>query len=214
MQIRSFTFNDWQENTFVLYDEEKRGCILDPGCLSPDEESALFSFIQQEQITIEKILITHAHHDHIFGLSEALTRHPVKVYGHRDDLQVLALFPKIMEVYGVTITKYPPTTFDVYLNDGDTVEVGSLSLQVLHTPGHSPGSISFYSEADRTVFTGDILFTNSLGRTDIAFGDYDVLLGSIKRLCDTLPPETIYLPGHGEGRSLAEERSENPYLQF
>lgn len=214
MNIQEFTFNDWNEKTYVLYDENKQGCILDPGCFTAVEEEQLFSFIAREHIQIEKILITHGHHDHIFGLYESLARFPVPSYGHRGALSVLALFPKIMETYGVHVMKYPPNKFHSYLDDGDTITVGSLSFRVLHTPGHSPGSISLYAAADKFVFTGDILFTNSVGRTDIAFGDYDLLIASIKHLYEELPSETVYLPGHGDGRSLAKEKQENPYLRF
>ncbi len=213
MTIKSFVFNDWQECTFVLSDEQKNGCIVDPGCYTQDEEDALFSYISQEKISIEKILITHAHHDHIFGLKEALERFPVKTYAHFDDHKVLDAFPKIMSAYGVHITKFPPTKFDIHLSTGDTVTFGSIKLDVFHTPGHSPGSISFYSAEDNVVFTGDILFQNSVGRTDIAFGDYDTLVKSIVDLGKVLPPETQYLPGHGVGRSLKEELQENPYVR-
>ena len=178
ISIHYFTFNGFQENTYVLFDETKECVIIDPGCYSNEEQQELTNFIAENNLTPVKLLNTHCHIDHILGNNFVSSKFNVGLEMHEKDLPTLHATPEYGHMYGFNVEKSPEPT--VLLNDGDTVEFGSSKLDVLFTPGHSAGHIVFVSHDQKFIINGDVLFKGSIGRTDLPGGDYNTLIESIK----------------------------------
>ncbi len=209
--VTFLTFNAFQENTYIISDADKKAAIIDPGCHSPDEKDALKKHIADHDFIIEAVLNTHCHVDHVFGNHFAIQHYGTKLYMHQGELPVLQTYPQVAAMYGLPAEESPPP--DEYLDHGDVFTLGTLKLKVLLTPGHSPASISFYNEDGGYIIGGDVLFENSIGRTDLPGGNHSVLLQSIKEHFLTLPDETIVYPGHGDKTTIGRERRSNPFLQ-
>ena len=210
-RVVKFTFNPFQENTYLVIDETKSCAIVDPGCSTPNEEQALSRYIRQHDLLPVRLLNTHCHIDHIFG-----NRFVAETYGlgleiHRGELPVLMATPVTAQLYGIPFPDQPlePAHF---LEDGDVVTVGNTALKVLLTPGHSPASISFFCEEDRFLLAGDVLFHGSIGRTDLPGGDYQTLISSIVERLLPLGDEVTVYSGHGPETTLGYERVHNPFL--
>jgi hydroxyacylglutathione hydrolase len=175
--VKCFVFNPFQENTYVLFDETRECVIIDPGMYDAEEENELKNFIESENLKPVKLLNTHCHIDHIFGNRFVLNTFQIPFYAHQmetDNLEKAALYGNI---FGVKLGVQPKPDF--FLKENDEVSFGNTKLKVLFTPGHSAGSVSFYSEPDGYVIGGDVLFQRSIGRTDLPGGDYDTLIRSI-----------------------------------
>jgi len=211
MQLRMFTFNPLQENTYVLWNEKRNALIIDPGCYFTAEEEALQNFIETENLTPVKLVNTHCHADHVFGNKWAAKKWNLSLYLHPIAEKELEFAPAVSMQWGFPLDNYKGSFH--YLNHGDTLMLDEDTLQVLHTPGHSPGSISFYCAAQDFVISGDVLFFQSIGRSDIMGGNPEVLAKSIKEQLYTLPPETIVYPGHGPQTSIGYEKQHNPYVR-
>jgi len=204
--IRTLLVGLIQTNCYLVGDEATRkGAVIDPG----GDPDATLAAIESEGLTIEYILNTHAHFDHI-AANEAL---------HTATGALLALHPADMELltaggggewFGLPSASggHP----DVQIRDGQELTVGRLRLKVLHTPGHSPGHVAFYLANEGVLFAGDALFQNGIGRTDLPGGDYATLIASIRRRLLTLPDETVVYPGHGPRTTIGAERKHNPFL--
>ncbi len=208
--IQSFTFNPFQENTYVLYNEQKEAIIIDPGCYIREEENELNSFIVDKQLNPTQLINTHTHIDHVLG--NAFVQHKFQLLPlmHKAELPVLRAIPAYAPNYGI---KYQPSAEpESFLEEGDIVKLGEDELMVLFTPGHSPGSISFYSKVQQFVISGDVLFYRSIGRTDLTGGNYDVLIDSINTKLMTLPDDTIVYSGHGGTTTIGAEKMYNPFI--
>jgi glyoxylase-like metal-dependent hydrolase (beta-lactamase superfamily II) len=210
LQIKIFIFNPIQENTYLLYDETKEAAIIDCGANTTKEKNLLADFIKEENLTLKHVLNTHLHFDHIlgnqflyetFGIKPEYCKTEENMPGLKEG-KVSLLFP----------IKYTHIFSDKDLNDGDEIVFGNTKLKALLTPGHSPGSLSFYSEKDCCVFTGDALFHNDIGRTDLWQGDFNELTHSIRTKLFTLPDDTVVYPGHEESSTIGEEKIYNPYF--
>lgn len=210
LQIKQFTFSPLSENTYVLYNENKQACIIDPGCYTPEEQKILEQFIKLNNLKVELLLLTHAHLDHVFGLKWAAEQYSLQPYLHVNELQVLERGPMMGMMYGLPFPAYNGPTLAV--KEGDTLQIGEDKLKVLFAPGHSPGHVCYYCAAQGFVIGGDVLFQRSIGRTDLPGGNHEVLLASIRAQLFTLPDDTIVYNGHGPATTTGEEKRYNPFL--
>jgi hydroxyacylglutathione hydrolase len=199
----------FQQNCSLIFDEEsKRGAIVDPGGDVPN----ILKAIEQSNVTVEKILLTHGHIDHAGGAAELRDALGVQIEGpHKDDLFLLNDLPKSGAKYGMVDAH--DVVPDRWLEDGNEVTVAGLIFSVLHAPGHSPGSVVFFNDANRFALMGDVLFQGSVGRTDFPYGSHDTLMKSIKEKVLPLGDDVAFLPGHGRASQIGVERKTNPFIQ-
>lgn len=212
MKIQSFTFNFFSENTYVLHDDSLECAIVDPGCYNPEEKKELENFIAQNNLTPTLLLNTHCHIDHILGNAFVAEKYKLRLYCHANEkewLQQAPYYGKAM--YHVDVE--PSPTPIGFLEDGDTVKFGNTTLMVLFAPGHSVGSIVFYNAEEKAAIVGDVIFKQSIGRTDLPGGNHQQLLNSIKTKIYTLPNDTILYPGHMEQTTVGEEKLYNPFVR-
>ena len=211
LTVERFTFNPVQENTYVVYNEKRECCIIDPGCYFASEEIELADFIEKNSLKPLLLLNTHCHFDHIFGNRFIHKKFKLELHIHPLEEKVLAFGPTSSQMWQLTFDNYDGPLH--FLEEGATVKVGEDELKVLFTPGHSPGSISFYSEEDGFVISGDVLFQGSIGRTDLPGGNIEVLENSIRTKLYTLPKEVVVHSGHGPETSIGEEMLSNPFFR-
>ncbi len=205
-----FTFNPFATNLYVLASEGE-AVVVDAASHTPAEHAAVVDAVRAEGLTVKHLLLTHAHLDHIYGCAALADAFGVGWAVHRSELGFLRAAAQQAQMFGAPVPAAPPEP-TAFLDAGDTVAFGSATLDVLHLPGHSPGSLAFYSAADGLVVAGDVLFRGSIGRTDLPGGDLPTLLRSIETGLFTLPDETRVLPGHGPATTVGEERRTNPFL--
>jgi hydroxyacylglutathione hydrolase len=211
LTVERFTFNPVQENTYVVYNEKRECCIIDPGCYFASEEIELAEFIEKNSLKPLLLLNTHCHFDHIFGNRFIHKKFGLELHIHPLEEKVLAFGPVSSQMWQLSFDNYDGPLH--FLEEGATVKIGEDELKVLFTPGHSPGSISFYSEADGFVISGDVLFQGSIGRTDLPGGNIAVLENSIRTKLYTLPKEVVVHSGHGPETSIGEEMLSNPFFR-
>ncbi len=211
LNVSFFTFNAFDENTYIITNEKKQCWIVDPGMYHDDEKDALFSFITQNQLQPQAIINTHTHLDHIFGVQSVIDKYGIPFGVHKQESEVLKMAAGSATMFGFDFKNIPHPTF--FITEGEPLLLGDDVLQVFHTPGHSPGSISFYYPKGNWVISGDVLFLGSIGRTDLPGGNTDTLLNSIRKHLFTLPGETKVLSGHGPATNIAEEKMHNPFLK-
>lgn len=210
--IKSFTFNPFQENTYVLSDSSKKCLIIDPGCYNSNERDELTSYIKSNRLTPVKLLNTHCHIDHIMGNKFIHETYKVDLEIHKDDLDLLQGLTRIADLYGIpNVEESPlPTSF---LNEGDKIALGDSELDILFIPGHSPGHVVFISHSQKFVIGGDVLFYGSIGRTDLPGGDHQTLIDGIKKKLFALPDDFKVYTGHGPETTIGYEKKTNPFLQ-
>lgn len=213
MKVQKFTFNPIQENTFIVYDQNKVGVIIDPGNYHREENELLKAFIEDEKIELKAILNTHAHLDHIAGVSYVKNTFSVPFYLHKEDLPTLSMADRSAEMYGLDEFISPPSP-DYYLKDKEILTFGELSFEVLFTPGHAPGHVVFYNKENQILFNGDVLFQGSFGRTDLPGGDTATLKNSIMERLFSLPDETVVCCGHGLETKIGIEKTNNPIFNY
>lgn len=195
-----------------MYNDKRECCIIDPGCYFEHEQKALTDFIEQNKLKPVLLLNTHCHLDHIFGNHFVHKTYGLPLHLHPQEKAVLDYGPTAGELWGLPFTNYSGEL--VYIDEGQTLRVGEEVLQILFTPGHSPGSVSFHSADHKFVISGDVLFQGSVGRTDLPGGDFTILEESIKTKLYTLPADTVVHPGHGETTTIADERKDNPFVKM
>ena len=210
MNIASFTFSAWSENTYIIYDETKECCILDPGCNTKEERKQLTDFIEANELKPVKLINTHCHIDHVLGNAFVSELYKIPLVSHKGEQVVLNNMIDIARMYGVNYEVSPDIT--EFLDEGDFLKFGQTELSVLFTPGHSPASISFYHEPSAQLISGDVLFKGSIGRTDLPGGDHETLIHHIKTKLLTLSDEVIVYSGHGPMTTIGDERRSNPFL--
>lgn len=209
IQIKTFTFNPFEENTYVVFDETGNGVVIDPGCYETAEKNTLAQFIESKNITIKYLLNTHCHIDHVLGNDFVKEKYKVPLLIHKKDEPVLNAVKAYAPSYGFSL--YRDTQPDGFLEEDSTVVFGSTVFDVLFLPGHAPGHIGFYHKESASLLSGDVLFEQSIGRTDLPGGDLDTLIKSIHQKIFTLPePVTVY-PGHGNTTTVGEEKRSNPF---
>lgn len=212
LHIQSFTFSPVQENTYVLYNEKGTACIIDPGCYFSGEEQALKGFIEGNNLEPVLLLNTHCHLDHIFGNRFVHNTWGLTLHLHRLEKELLDLGPVQGQMWQLPFDNYDGALN--YLDEDDAVLIGTEPLHVLFTPGHSPGSICFYSKAHKFIIGGDVLFNGSVGRTDLPGGDFKTLEQSIKTKLYTLPEDVVVYPGHGDATTIGDELKTNPFVKL
>ncbi len=211
MQIQKFTFNYFSENTYLLYDETLKCAIIDPGCCNKEEENALKIFIASKNLKPILLLNTHCHIDHILGNAFVADTYNLDLHIHKKDLEVLNTGIIVADRYGIPY--HPSPDAKVFLEDGETIRFGNTSLDIIFTPGHSPGSICFINHENKSVIGGDVLFQGSIGRTDLPGGDFETLANSIRTKLYTLPDGYTVYPGHGDKTSIGIEKISNPFVK-
>ncbi|MEL7588359.1 MAG: MBL fold metallo-hydrolase [Prolixibacteraceae bacterium] len=210
INIKKFTFNPLQENTYVLYDQTADCIIVDAGCYFDYEREELVHFIDGKGLNPVKLVNTHCHFDHILGISFCRTRYGIPFYAHEADRFLIERAVVQGEVFGVPLEQIDPP--DEWISEGDHVSFGNSGLEVLHVPGHAPGSLVFYNREQKFLLAGDVLFQGSIGRTDLPGGNFEQLTGHIRSKLLVLPEDTVVYCGHGPETTIGEEKKYNPFL--
>lgn len=211
IKVKVFTFSPIQENTYVLYNEDKKAIVIDPGCYFPAEQEQLLQFIESTGLEVVQLLNTHCHLDHVFGNKWVYDTFKTPLCIHPDEEPMLKMAPLSGEKWRLPFENYNGPI--QYLHPGDTILLGNDALKVIFAPGHSPASICFYSEFEGFLIGGDVLFRESIGRTDLPGGNHEQLLNSIKGELFTLPNDVKVYPGHGLTTTIGHEKRHNPFLQ-
>ena len=208
--IKVFPLNPYQMNTHIIWDESGEGLMIDAGNINADDLQQIVDFIENENIKLKMLLNTHGHIDHRVGNNAIIEKFGIELYAHKAGLMFYES-SNYDSFLGVKIDHaHMP---DHYLEDGDKVKFGNTTLEVLYTPGHADGSICFYNAEQAFVVVGDVLFQQSIGRTDLPTGDYDLLIESIRTKLFTLPPDTEVYPGHGPTTRISYEKLDNPFVR-
>jgi hydroxyacylglutathione hydrolase len=210
MEIYKLVFNPIEVNTYILADQSGDCTIIDCGCYDRDEFSELTDTIEEKNLKPVMLLNTHCHLDHIFGNRFILEKYKLGTLCHKEDERNRENAVNHAIMFGLSM-EIPPVPAG-FLADHQTISFGATELVVLHVPGHSRGSVAFYSKNDKTVFTGDTLFAGSIGRTDLPGGNYETLINSIRNKLFTLPADTLVYPGHGDETTIGTEIKSNPYF--
>jgi hydroxyacylglutathione hydrolase len=210
IKVQKFVFNPFQENSFLLYDESGDCILVDIGSYTVEEKKEVLYFIENNRLNPVMIVNTHCHVDHLLGNSFFRNKFKTVIAAHAADEYLIDNAVEHGTVFGLEVED--PPKIDKYLVEGDKIRFGNSSLEILHVPGHSPGSIALYSEEDNFVISGDVLFSGSIGRTDLPGGNYDTLLSSINNKLLVLPPDVLVYCGHGPETTIGEESRSNPFL--
>jgi hydroxyacylglutathione hydrolase len=209
IQLQRFVFNPFMENTYVLFDETHECVIIDPGCYTKEEESELTDFIRSNNLVVKQLLNTHCHIDHVLGNAFVKNKFDVTLSIHPKEEHQLRAVKSYAPNYG--FPHYQETDADAFLNEGDKVYFGNQTLEILFVPGHSPGHIAFYHAEHKILIGGDVLFENSIGRTDLPGGDFNTLINSIHQKFFTLPDDVTVYCGHGSETTIGFEKRTNPF---
>ncbi len=208
--VKAFTFSPVQENTYVLYNEQKQAVLIDPGCYFEQERAELLSFVQQNGLELQLLLNTHCHLDHVFGNKWVHEQFGLELHLHPNEQQVLDFAPASGLMWNLPFDNYTGPLH--FLQEGQKIQVGADELEVLVAPGHSPGHVCFYCRKQDFVIGGDVLFRESIGRTDLPGGNHATLLESIRSQLFTLPAATVVHSGHGPATTIGHEQQYNPFL--
>jgi glyoxylase-like metal-dependent hydrolase (beta-lactamase superfamily II) len=209
--VKIFTFNPLSENTYIVYNDSNEAIIIDPGCYYNHEKQALNSFLENNRLKPIQLINTHCHLDHVFGNKWVYETYGLELFIHPKEEMVFGFAPQSGQMYGIPFENYEGKLH--FLNEHDVIKLGANELKVLLTPGHSPGSLCFYNEEQKFIIGGDVLFKESIGRTDLPGGNHQALLKSIREQLFVLPDEVIVYPGHNEPTTIGYEKKYNPYLQ-
>lgn len=211
LYLKSFTFNPFEENTYVLYDENSEAFIFDPGNYTSTEGEALKTFIAEKGLYPKRLLLTHAHIDHVLGCRFVFDNYGLLPEVHKSDLPVLQRMSESAMRFGMSCEAAPLP--EKYIEDGEVIMLGSYALECIFVPGHSPGSIAFYNRTNKFVIGGDVLFNGSIGRTDLPGGDHATLISSIKNRLFALNDDVKVFCGHGPSTTVGHERQTNPFVR-
>ncbi len=206
MNIKRITTNKIEENCYVYYDQTNEAVVIDPG----NEGDEVFNFLEEEKLNLKYILLTHGHYDHTNGVKSLKEKTGVKVISHKDEKPVLN-DPNIN--YSVMQGEKISFDADIYIDNGYIIEFGNTKLEAIHTPGHTPGGVCYYDKMNKVIFTGDNLFRNTIGRTDLPLGVSEDLPKYLKERVLVLPDETVAHCGHGLKTTVGFEKTNNPHLR-
>lgn len=210
-EVVCLTFNPFEENTYLLYDDTKECIIFDPGCYDQAEKNELENTIQRLELKPVRLINTHCHLDHIFGNRFVAEKYGLSLEIHSGEIPVLERAPQAAMLYGVSYPELSPAPGG-FIEEGDIIEFGNTKLEAILTPGHSPASLCFFCKEHNFLIAGDVLFYGSIGRTDLPGGDYDTLIDSITQKLLPLGDGVQVYPGHGSSTSIGFERLHNPFL--
>ncbi len=211
IKIHCFVFSVFSENTYIIWDEtSKETAIIDPGCVDPHEEEALDAFIRDNNLKVKYMINTHCHIDHIFGNAFVKDKYTPIFLAPEGDLPLLQRAIEQGKMFGVDVKLSPNP--DEFITEATVISLGSVSPKFIFTPGHTPGEYCIYFREEGFCITGDVLFFEGIGRTDLWKGDYDTLINSILTKLFSLPGETTIYPGHGEKSTIDHEKKHNPFV--
>ncbi len=202
--------NQLGENSYILSDESGECIFVDPGFCFDEERDEVRAYIAENKLTPVKIVNTHCHFDHIMGVEFLRKEYNIPFYAHKEDAFLVDRANTQAQMFGMEMEPVQP--IDHFFEEGEKVSFGQSELEIIHVPGHAPGHVVFYSQADKFVVVGDVLFYGSIGRTDLPGGDYDTLISGIKNKLFKLPDDTKVYSGHGPETTLGFEKSTNPFL--
>jgi len=212
IKIKPFAFNLLQENTYVVSDDSLDCIIIDCGAYYDDERKAITEYISSQGLKPRRLLATHGHWDHNLGIDTIYQTYGLQVEAALEDEFIITDIPRnFQSIIGAPLRREYPAV-GRFFDEDEIIRFGSHELQVLKTPGHSPGSVVFYCKQEHIAFTGDTLFRMSVGRTDFEGGSHEALMNSLHNVLAKLPPETVILPGHGPKSTIGEEIKYNPYM--
>lgn len=210
IQLHSFTFGPFQENTYLLWDETLECLIIDPGNSTASENERLSSFISEKKLKPVRLLLTHAHIDHINGNKYVFETYGLLPEVHKDDVFFIERHAATAAMYGLPVDPSPMA--EAFIAEGDVITFGNSTLEVIHTPGHAPGHVTFYTKDQGFMISGDVLFYGSIGRTDLPMGDMATLISSIKHKLFPLGDHMKVYSGHGPSTTIGFEKMNNPFL--
>lgn len=210
IKIEKFVFNPFQENTYLLYDETNEAVIIDPGCFAEKEKNLLNKYISQNNLTPVHLLNTHGHIDHILGNEFVSKTYNLPIKAHRADEFLVKNAVNHAFAFGMEIKEIPG--IDIFIGEEEKISFGNSELEIIHIPGHSPGGIVFYNRNQAFMIVGDVLFEDSIGRSDLPGGDFNLLINSIKHKLFPLGDNIKVYPGHGPSTTIGRERVYNPFL--
>lgn len=211
MTIKTFIFSPFQENTYLVYDETNEAVIIDPGCYNDTEKQILKQYIEAHELQVKRLLNTHLHIDHQFGNRFVAETYNLLPEVCKEDEFLLERIESQYQMFGLQMEGIAQKLGE-YIVENQLINFGNSEFIALHVPGHSPGSMAFYSKNDAVVFAGDVLFQGSIGRTDLPKGDYGQLISSIQNKLLPLPDSTVVYSGHGPSTTIGYEKLNNPYL--
>jgi len=211
MKIKTFIFNPFQENTYLVIDDNNNCIVIDAGCYDEHEFNQVKSFIEENKLTVCATINTHLHPDHLYGVNYFKRAYNVEAYANFDDLYMLDTIERSSRIFGVPWNNEKPV-FNHNLLDNEEVKIAGLKFKVIATPGHSKGGVCLYFEREKVLFSGDTLFFGSIGRTDLAGGDSDRLIESIVTKLFHLPDDVVVFCGHGPKTSIGQEKETNPFI--
>jgi len=211
IQIKKFVFNTFMVNSYLLYDETGEAVLVDAACYGDDEEQELGDFLASNNLKLIRNLNTHCHIDHVLGNGHISRQYGIGPEYHAASVPFFHTAREIGHSFGFTLGEIPEP--ERHLADHETVHCGRSSLKVMYTPGHAEGSVCFYNEPQGFVITGDVLFKDTIGRTDLPSGDFDQLMESIRTRLFKLPPSTVVYPGHGPETTIGYEMANNPFIR-
>ena len=214
LNIQKFVFNPYQENTYVISDETRECVIIDCGALFDNEQLTLSEYIEENLLTPVQLLCTHGHFDHCVGIDMIYQQYGLKPLIHKKDANLLDQLPdQAMYFIGMEYDHEVPP-IGKFIDENDVITFGNHQFSILHTPGHTPGSILFYCEEEHCIFSGDTLFQMSIGRTDFPGGSYQEMMNSLRNVIIPLPDETVVWSGHGPKTTIGKEKLYNPFLRY
>ena len=211
LYVQSFSFNPFQENTYLLINDKKQCWIVDPGMYDNSETNSFIQYLQKSGLQPQSIINTHTHLDHIFGVQSLKDAYQIPFGIHEADVPVLKNAKGSAAMFGLEMPSVPVPDF--YIKENERLALGDDSVEVRLTPGHSPGSISFYYEPGNWVVSGDVLFAGGIGRTDLPGGHYNTLIQAIRTQLFTLPADTKLFSGHGPATTVGYEQQHNSFLR-
>lgn len=211
MKIKSFVFNPFYENTYVISSKAGNAFIFDPGCYETDEKEELQEYIHMNDLTVKAVINTHCHIDHVLGNDAMKLKYKVPLMIPKNELEVFDSVVAYAPQWG--ISGYRHAEVDSFLEEGDSLELDEIDFKLIEVPGHSPGHIMFYVAKEKIMIGGDVLFKESIGRTDLPGGNHDDLLQNIQNKVYTLPEDVTIYPGHGPTTTIGHEKAHNPFVK-
>lgn len=211
VHIHSFQFSPFQENTYVLFTDDKSCWIIDPGCYYSEEKQELKAFIATNGLTPKRLLLTHCHLDHVFGNAFVHAEYKLVPEYHKLDEPTMKMAPVAAKMYNIPGFETSPAPKS-HLKEGDDITLGNEAFEIRFCPGHAPGHVVFIHHAQKIIIGGDVLFKESIGRTDLPGGNHGTLIRSIKEQLFTLPDDYTVFSGHGETTTIGHEKKHNPFL--
>lgn len=211
LHIKTFTFNPYQENTYIIYNDEKECIIVDPGMHNYQEEGVFKSYVEQQNLKPIALINTHGHIDHVLGNSFIYETYGLMPQFHELELPLVVQVQNYAPQMGI---RYEPSPIpETFLKETDQLKIGDETISLIFAPGHSPGHLCLYSKDHGFLIGGDVLFHRSIGRTDLPGGNHQQLLNSIAQNIYSLPEETVVHPGHGPSTTIGEEKQMNPFIR-